>query len=51
MEILITRLEKEGVQYRQQMHSELEAQRVQMQNMMVAKYEADRAGRRGLHKR
>ena len=36
MEILITRLEKDGVQYRQQMHSELEAQRVQMQNMMVA---------------
>ena len=36
MEILITRLEKEGVQYRQQMHSELEAQRVQMQNMMAA---------------
>ena len=36
MEILITRLEKDGVQYRQQMHSELEAQRVQMQNIMVA---------------
>ena len=36
MEMLITRLEKERVQYRQQMHSELEAQRVQMQNMMAA---------------
>ena len=36
MEMLITRLEKERAQYRQQMHSDLEAQRVQMQNMMAA---------------
>ena len=36
MEMLIIRREKERVQYRQQMHRELEAQRVQMQNMMAA---------------
>ena len=34
--MLITRREKEMVQCRQQMHSELKAQRVQMQNMMAA---------------
>ena len=36
MEMLIARIEKERVQYQQQMHIELEAQRVQMQNMMAA---------------
>ena len=36
MEMLIARLETQRAQYRQQMFSELEAQRVQMQNMMAA---------------
>ena len=35
MEILITRLEKERVQYQQQMRSELEAQRVQMKLLLA----------------
>ena len=36
MEMLIARIEKERVQYQQYIYSELEAQRVQMQNMMAA---------------
>ena len=36
MEMVITRLEKEMVQCLQQVYSKLEAQRVQMQNMMAA---------------
>ena len=36
MEMLIDRIEKERIQYQQHIYSELEAQRVQMQNMMAA---------------
>ena len=39
MEMLIDRIEKERIQYQQHIYSELEAQRVQMQNMMAAKPE------------